>query len=441
MGLKMARLKPTLEPEPEASPMEDRLTEAAQQLSGFGFTLKEAIVYLHLLIKNGCKASELADRIEMQRTAVYEILNELQRRAIVKRTLERPFRYYASPIKGIIEAHLEEHSRRLRDKQAAKSNLLSKLEVLPIEEPSATEFFQVVQDRDIIYKKIRELVGVAEREVLVALNQPLAVIVRYDLDTVFKSGSKRGVKVKLLTTLHHSEVAILKKLAAACEIRHTPLHCSDFFIIDKHVIMILRNNTATPFKETALWIDSDRFRETIAALFDEFWSRSIEATRYVHSLKNNREHNEVFSCLNYESIKPYAIRMYSSAKEEISLIGLSEGPFWHAAERECEEIVRQKALKEKIRVRALGHLNKSSYPELVELLKFAEVRVTDFPARAIFDVVDQNEVLIQDVPRQDEAGAYLATWIRSSSIASSFRFFFNYIWENSTPFNEGMKPT
>lgn len=419
----------------------DMLSEAAKELAYYGLTYKEALVYLNLLTKNGCKASELAEGMEMQRTAVYEILNELQGRAIVRRTLERPFRYYAVPIKSVVDAHLTEYSRQLREKELKKSSLLASLESLPIEKPADTDFFQVVQDRDAIYDKIKELCGEAEKEIFIASNHPLSVIIRYDIDSVCKRVVSKGVKVKLLSNLQHSEISLIKEVSKICEIRHLPILNSDFFIIDKHVVMLVRNSSLPPFKETAIWVNSTSFRETIVALFNEWWSRSEGAMQYVLEQKKAVAHNEVFSCLNYECIKPFALRMYSSAKEEIFLVGLNEKFFRHPAEKEGQEIIKQKSLNKKITVQVLARLSKDTYPELVELSKYAEVRVTSFPVVATVDIVDRNEVLIQDLTDLIGEGAYLATWMRSPSVAASFRHLFDYVWDHSKPFGEGMQPS
>ncbi|MEM3737174.1 MAG: helix-turn-helix domain-containing protein [Candidatus Bathyarchaeia archaeon] len=415
--------------------LKDRINELAKQLEVYGFTYKEAVVYLNLLAKNGCKASELAETLGMQRTAVYEILNELQKRAVVQRTLEKPFRYSALPVANVITAHLAEFTQKLKEKEANKAKILANLDFLPVKKPTDVEFFQLVQGRDVIYGKVRDLCSVAEEEILIALSQPLSIIVKYDLDSVFRSARSNGVKVRLLNDLQRSETSLVKKLLRVCEIRHASTLCSDFFIVDKHVLMVLKNNPDAPSKDTALWLDSAGFRSAMRALFGEWWHMSLGARQYLLELKKSCEHGEIFSCLNYECIKPYAIRMYYSAKEEIDLMGLSETALPHQI-KECQEIMKNKSVNEKVHVRALAHLSGPVSDGLLDLAKYVEVRITDFACAAMLSIVDQNEVLIQDLTGYNEAGACLATWIRSPAVASSFRLFFEYVWDSSTPFDE-----
>src|SRR3989304_2635240 len=92
-------------------------------LKDFGFTEREAGVYLFLAKHGVLKGTEIARQIKKDKAQVYHILKSLQTKGLVESTLEAPVRFAPVPCEKIVDSSINAKREEAARIENAKEEL------------------------------------------------------------------------------------------------------------------------------------------------------------------------------------------------------------------------------------------------------------------------------------------------------------------------------
>ncbi len=210
------------------------MEKAFDILKKLGLNSYEASAYLALVKVQSATASQLSSLAHIPRPRVYDILEKLEKKGLVKVIPERPLRYEAIPIRKAIDhlkrKRMEEFKKELEELDVMGDELAELLKDEKNDKVNTGEVYYLA-DRRNIYNTIRTLVENANEHVILGgSKEGLERKLNY-LGDVIEDAKSRGVNV------------ILKE----GDYR--------FAIVDDNLIMFL-NDPKDPRIDRATWIRS-----------------------------------------------------------------------------------------------------------------------------------------------------------------------------------------
>ena len=200
-----------------------RLIEGLAKLS---LSRLEARIYLHLLINQNSKASELAHSLNVNRIDVYRCLKNLRQRGIVELAISKPFIFSAVEPKVLKEVLLYEQDQELKIFRASVDKLEAKLEKLPRKQQSDTssllrsdEQFAIKSGYQI-REKWQHMALNANSEVLIILSK--IGLMTHSLEgfsEVYSNLKKKGVTVKMISDVVKENMEQANEFSKVCKFK------------------------------------------------------------------------------------------------------------------------------------------------------------------------------------------------------------------------------
>jgi len=104
---------------------QDQLLQVIQEkLHDFGLTKNESKIYLFLSKNGPSKAIKITQAEGIPRTETYHLLSTLEKKGIVKQSIERPTRFSAVIIEHAIEAIIENQQKKIEDLKLLKYDMI-----------------------------------------------------------------------------------------------------------------------------------------------------------------------------------------------------------------------------------------------------------------------------------------------------------------------------
>jgi len=261
------------------------LERKIRQLCQFGLTPLQARVYVALLRLGHGGASEIAREARANRAEAYRLLKKLQRLGLVEVYLARPKQFNpVDPVKALsnLLAHTKERITKLTSMKEEMGNwlisIMGKTSIVP---EVGEARFQVIDDRNQVYDKVREMFKRAEDEIRVVLSKvELPRIIHRGLDDNLRTCARKGVKIKIITEIDEHNLQEIKTLLNFCEIRHYDGISFHTVIVDNKEIILGAANMGYPsgnMKETDLWTNSLSLINALQDSLDRLWHDSIRA--------------------------------------------------------------------------------------------------------------------------------------------------------------------
>ncbi|MEI7827292.1 MAG: helix-turn-helix domain-containing protein [Euryarchaeota archaeon] len=95
-----------------------------ERLRTFGFDEKQACLYLTLLNSDAKTLVELAEFSEASRAEVFNALNVLCERGMIRESVERPIKYHAVSIEAALDSAVMRHAYDLRSMERSKQEVI-----------------------------------------------------------------------------------------------------------------------------------------------------------------------------------------------------------------------------------------------------------------------------------------------------------------------------
>ncbi len=246
-------------------------------LRGLGLSKNEVKVYVYLARTGEHKASEISEALSLHRTETYRILRDLEKRGLISSVFEKPLKFIATPFEKALDILIETKRMKLNLLEKKRQNLVNIWLSLPKPEVELErkEVFQILEGEEQISLKADEILGKAEKEILVFISEN-------DIANFYHSGfldrlekaSKKGVNVQLLINYSPKTCFFIEKTKLK-KTKYSRLNSDELptFIMsdDEQLLLLIRKENGKK-KVAALWTNYDAFIKALKILFTELWN-------------------------------------------------------------------------------------------------------------------------------------------------------------------------
>jgi sugar-specific transcriptional regulator TrmB len=239
--------------------------DVVNSLRRLGLNQYEAKAYFALASFGEHTAGELAERAELPRPRVYDVLTKLQDRGFVLIQQGRPVKYAALPISEALKTLKKQRQNELADEltkiDGLGKELAGKIKVQAKDASGAVgEHVWTLRGREAIYSKMASMISAAKKDVTIASTaEGLAHKLRAHEKEIDKAKS-RGVKIHLV-----SDKAALSAVEAA-KIAHSTRETAlptRLVVADDQALLFLTDSKTKPDDEVGIWLRSPHFAQTL----------------------------------------------------------------------------------------------------------------------------------------------------------------------------------
>ncbi|MEM2320053.1 MAG: helix-turn-helix domain-containing protein [Candidatus Bathyarchaeia archaeon] len=245
-------------------------------LRGLGLSKNEIKVYIYLARTGEHKASEISEALSLHRTETYRILKDLEKRGLVSSVFEKPLKFIATPFERALDILIETKRMKLNLLEKKRESLINLWLSLPRPEVELErrDVFQILEGEEQISLKADELLGKAEKEILVFVSECDIANFYHSgfLDTLEKV-SKNGTNVQLLTNYSPKTCFFIEKtkLKKSRYVRSSVEGLPTFLLVDDTQLLLLIRKGNGKKKVAALWTNYDAFIKALKTLFNKLW--------------------------------------------------------------------------------------------------------------------------------------------------------------------------
>ena len=272
-----------------------------------GLSEKETRIYL-ILAKNGpAKASEIHQKLKIDRVQIYRLLRNLQGKGIIECTFEYPASYIAVPFRKLLNLQIRTKKEEAKSLEERMEELIAQFDIKqPEVEKTSVDRFMVLDGIANIYSKIGQMIQQAKKTVIV-VSSNYGIISAYNAG-LFDYGFNHPLKDKLWSRFLTNLSAIGTQIETTKEIidkmKRTPLNfeynIGDFgaglfprFVLkdENELILFLKmaeENPSVIQNETGLWTNNQVLVHAFIAFFEEMWSKSRKIFDEIEETENTR---------------------------------------------------------------------------------------------------------------------------------------------------------
>lgn len=256
--------------------------QRVSRLMEHGLTEYEARAYLALLELEKAEASPIADVARVPRTKIYQALEGLEAKRLIKVIPERPKRYLVQPLATYLDEVERGHQAKaeaLRGQREVLAEEFAPKGRLQLEDAGG---FIVLKGRGNIASRLAEMVGAAERDVFVATSRAGLHRLAYH-EGVLAERAAAGARVRIATPATSADLAAHPKLASAVEIRagSAALGATTIMVADGKVLIahhVPDDHHYFQGNDVALWSDDAAVVGAISSLLELAWETSSAAS-------------------------------------------------------------------------------------------------------------------------------------------------------------------
>lgn len=427
------------------------INDIVAELQEYGLTRNEARVLVFLAKTGPSKASEVARAVEINRTETYRTIRNLQRRGLVEATLERPVRFQSVPFDRCLQILVDERKARLRILEERGENLRQQFQDIHVE-PVAHEVerFQVVEGRIRIEQRLQSMYAQARKSVLTVLSP--SEVVRAEtsgLLDMLTQGVKKGLRVRVISSINQSNLEIVAKAREFIEVRHLDLKAKPIprvsIIDDSEALFEITtaDETQRSSEEVALWINSRAFVRNLQAYFDEMWNSGTPADARIEALKKGIPPDDLRIFKGRIEVGGKLNDMIESSTQSIEIWTTMRG-IQALADLHFDEL--KAARNRGAKTRVIAPITSENTEGARKLVPVSELRYSEALGPAGMIIVDQKELMLYErVPDDNNptAGADVGFWTNSKRFIETMSRAYDGMWKGVfaiyTPRRRGLR--
>lgn len=256
------------------------------KLSGFGFTVNQAKVYLSIVTSGATSVSKIALNTRLHRQDIYKIIPKLERMGLIMKTIDKPSLIAAIPIeKGLSQLVLSEKEKTKKRITHLEANLKELTNVIreqqSIEQkPEEDEnWFIPLTTAEQITNRSNITFGNVSKECNLVINLKLIKPLMNRLQQHFQRLEKNKVKIriiienstndKMLNTILKTTIPKLADIAVKLIIKKEPV---PYYVIDHKEVWISMKKETEAGLPCVLWTKGSHMVQFFDESFNETWN-------------------------------------------------------------------------------------------------------------------------------------------------------------------------
>jgi sugar-specific transcriptional regulator TrmB len=250
-----------------------------KKIKDFGLNSYEAKIWTALLSRGVSTAGELSDIACVPRSRSYDILESLEKKGFIIMKIGKPIKYIALAPEEVVERvkkriTLQAQERTTNMEQLKGSDLLKELNLLHtqgIDMINPFDLTGIIKGRNQIYNHLSTMIKNAKKSVVLMTTEDGLIRKHKHFGKVMKKASEKGVSIKILSALTNKSKDVVDELKEFAEIKNVKGFNGRFCIIDNKELafMLLDDSKVHPSYDTAVWVNTPIFAETLGKAFEQ----------------------------------------------------------------------------------------------------------------------------------------------------------------------------
>ncbi len=253
----------------------------------FSLNIYESKVWIALISKTIATVGEIAEISGVPRSRVYDVLESLEKRGFAIAKLGKPVRYIAVKPSVVIE-HMKNNALRNAEEKTKSLTTIKEspeykdLEVLHsrgIKPIQPEDLSSAIKGRQNIHSHMKELIGNAEKEVILVSTISALKRKAHFLRPILKKLKNQGIAVNIAASMKNpgEEKEKLNLVNLSKELG-TPIKRikidARFCVVDKSKMLVLVTPDNDSEKDLAIWIHSPFFGKALTTFLNPVWRAS-----------------------------------------------------------------------------------------------------------------------------------------------------------------------
>ncbi|MGQ0535498.1 MAG: TrmB family transcriptional regulator [Methanobacteriota archaeon] len=258
--------------------------ERLQTMQELGLTEYEARSYLALLDFEVANASKIARVARVPRTKIYQALEGLEAKRLIKVIPERPKRYVVVAFETYLDGLKGQYETRARDLEAKREGLVRDFSPkgrIVLEDAGG---FLSVSGRGAVTSKIQEVFEHAEREILILATPGTLTRLSYHHSTLEEKAGK-GIQIRILVPPEAMNSAAASELSGIADVRPNPVPSSGvgMFVADRSEVLMAHflpdDSHYFNGDDVGVWSDDEAIVQGLRVSLDVFWHLGLNAPK------------------------------------------------------------------------------------------------------------------------------------------------------------------
>ncbi|HII16672.1 TPA: TrmB family transcriptional regulator [Candidatus Woesearchaeota archaeon] len=250
------------------------------KLKEFGLNSYESKLWTALLSRGSSTAGELSDIATVPRSRTYDVLESLEKKGFIVVKQEKPIRYVAVPPEKVIDRV----KVRIEKESLERMSLISQLMQSPMLETlnelhdkglkllNPTDISGILKEQGAIQHHLASRFKAAKKSISIMTSDEGLVRKAKALHAL--GNALKGVSVRVAAPLGKGVGKLASELSSIAAVKEARLSAR-FCVIDgrEATIMLLDDSAVHPSYDTAVWVNSPYFAQSLERLFDSEWKR------------------------------------------------------------------------------------------------------------------------------------------------------------------------
>jgi len=409
--------------------------EIVADLQDYGLTRNEARVLFYLAKSGLSRASGVSRAVQINRTETYRTIRNLQHRGLVEATLERPVRFQSAPFEKCLQILINERKARLKILERRGEDLRRVFETLRLEPVrQEIERFQVIEGRLRIEQKLQSMYTQAKKSVMTVLSS--SELLRADTSGLFdllEQSNRTKVKIRAITSIDHSSLDVVEKLAETIEVRHLDLKARPVprvsIIDDTEALFEITTDEVRRNEEVALWINSRPFVGNLQAYFEEIWTSGTPVSGRIEALKKGIDSDDLRIYKGRNDVARKFTNMIENSKQSVEIWTTMRG-IQALADFNFAQL--KEARSRGVKMRVIAPITSENTEGARKLVPVSELRYSEALGPAGIIIVDQRELMLYErLPDDNSAdiGADVGFWTNSRRFIETMSRAYDALWK------------
>ena len=213
------------------------LKKLQENLTKFGFSKYETLVYTTLLMKGSSTASEIVETSGIPQPRLYDIVSSLERKGLIESQGGRPKKYWPLDPEAALPRFFGRFESAYKETLKTSEELYKKASVF-VEKPSVW----VVRGKGNVLSKMADMIKDSETEVWTAIPDFLAE--RWG--EIFVDKSSQGVSISLVVHPFVKRIENFKQMAERISIRMREIAGMSIIVADNRRCMVCPSRMLAP---------------------------------------------------------------------------------------------------------------------------------------------------------------------------------------------------
>lgn len=355
-------------------------------LRNLGLKKTEAKTYFYLAKRGPKKANEITKALKITKQRLYPILKNLQNKAIINATLNRPAKFYALPFENVLDLFAKAKFEEAKIIQQNKGKLLSDWESITLpKDQDVSAKFAIIKGRNYIYSKIQQMIEETTTQFSVLSN--FSGLLRAEqfgvLDTILNHPLKSDIEFRVITEVQKNHCGIMKELLDSLDScimikgRNAdigvPLFPRIIIRDNQEILYFISSQT----KETedqhdfeAILTDCISLVKPFSSLFEELWKDSSDIQQKILEIETGISPQRTLIIEKPDIALAKYNEALKNAHKNIIMITSSKEILLY---RENPSLLKE-LTKTGVKIKIMAPISRENLKACLDLLEFCEVR-------------------------------------------------------------------